>query len=109
MDESPSAEGGGTPTTPMTLARVRQVLTSHQPDRAWIEWGICRPPFSVARPRCVQCAQPWPCSPVLRADEICAGTQPADRTAPTAAAAANHGLARPVLRRLLATLPGRWE
>jgi len=39
----------------------------HQPDRAWIEWGFCWPPFSVARPRCLTCRQPWPCTEALAA------------------------------------------
>jgi hypothetical protein len=99
---------GDTPTA-ITLAHARQVLTTHQPDRAWIEWGICRPPLTIARPRCIRCTEPWPCSLVLRADEICAGAQPADPSASTAATGANHGATRTVLHRLLAALPGRWE
>ncbi|MBN1174824.1 MAG: hypothetical protein JXA67_21870 [Micromonosporaceae bacterium] len=39
----------------------------HQPDRAWIEWGFCWPPFSVARPRCLTCHEPWPCTEALAA------------------------------------------
>jgi hypothetical protein len=41
----------------------------HQADRAWIEWGWCRPPFSVARPRCQTCRMPWPCAKALSAHE----------------------------------------
>src|SRR5262249_8768643 len=39
----------------------------HQADRAWIEWGFCRPPFSVRRPRCLKCAEAWPCHDALAA------------------------------------------
>jgi hypothetical protein len=38
---------------------------AHQPDRAWVEWGVCWPPVSVRRPRCVTCADRWPCEPAL--------------------------------------------
>jgi hypothetical protein len=39
----------------------------HQADRAWVEWGICWPPFTVRRPRCVACGQRWPCVAALGA------------------------------------------
>ncbi len=45
------------------------VWSEHRPDRAWLEWGICWPPLSIRRPRCLSCAAPWPCVPVLTAHE----------------------------------------
>lgn len=39
----------------------------HQDDRAWVEWGICWPPFTVRRPRCLACDEGWPCAAALGA------------------------------------------
>src|SRR6266511_4175020 len=48
------------------------VWLRHQADRAWIEWGLCWPPLTVARPRCQECRTPWPCPEALSAHEhIC--------------------------------------
>jgi hypothetical protein len=46
-----------------------RVWDEHQADRAWLEWGVCWPPLSVRRPRCVSCGAAWPCTPALGADE----------------------------------------
>jgi hypothetical protein len=46
------------------------IWRAHQPDRAWIEWGLCWPPVSISPPRCVTCPQTrWPCQPALAAAE----------------------------------------
>lgn len=49
----------------LTLADAQSLWWTHKADRAWIEWGICWPPISVARPRCTSCGDPWPCTSVL--------------------------------------------
>lgn len=55
---------------PTDLASAHAIWRSHQADRAWIEWGLCWPPFTVARPRCTACRSPWPCPPALRAHAL---------------------------------------
>jgi hypothetical protein len=47
----------------------------HQPDRAWIEYGFRWPPLSVRRPRCLACAQAWPCPVALATHEHLIGRQ----------------------------------
>ncbi len=54
-------------------APARTIWRDHQADRAWIEWGFCWPPLSVARPRCTACRSPWPCPPALRAHDLLTG------------------------------------
>lgn len=51
----------------MTLAAAQGIWCRHRADRAWVEWGICWPPLSIARPRCACCQVAWPCGPVLDA------------------------------------------
>lgn len=46
-----------------TSVDANTIWRVHQADRAWIEWGICWPPFSVGRPRCRTCRTAWPCTP----------------------------------------------
>ena len=46
------------------------VWQAHQADRAWIEWGFCRPPITIRRPRCVACAAAWPCESALAAHHV---------------------------------------
>jgi hypothetical protein len=76
------AKGGGrrahsvaleTPLPQVACIEAARVWDEHQADRAWIEWGFCWPPFSVRRPRCVRCAEAWPCLDALAADEHLAG------------------------------------
>lgn len=53
---------------PATSSHALDAWHAHQPDRAWIEWGVCWPPISVRRPRCMTClGTPWPCQPALAA------------------------------------------
>ena len=61
---------------PTDLASAHATWRYHLADRAWIEWGICWPPFSVARPRCTVCRSPWPCQPALRAHALLTGPTP---------------------------------
>ena len=56
----------------LTCSEAAGIWLRHQADRAWIEWGLCWPPLSVARPRCQECRTPWPCPEALSAHEhIC--------------------------------------
>jgi hypothetical protein len=52
------------------------VWSAHQADRAWLDWGICWPPLSVRRPRCVSCGADWPCAPALAADAQMTSREP---------------------------------
>ena len=69
-----AAESSDTQTSDRLDLNVRaaSIWREHQADRAWIEWGWCWPPASVARPRCLACASPWPCPVALDAhDHLC--------------------------------------
>ena len=56
--------------------RARSVWQAHQADRAWIEWGLCLAPISIRRPRCVTCADAWPCPSALAAHTVLAAMGP---------------------------------
>jgi hypothetical protein len=55
-----------TPPSP-SCAESAYAWGRHRADRAWIEWGICWPPFTVRRPACVVCGTPWPCTNAIAA------------------------------------------
>jgi len=67
----PTGQPGDLPTDDAT---ARTAWRTHQADRAWVEWGICWPPLSIARPRCEVCRSPWPCLPALRAYDLLSAT-----------------------------------
>lgn len=54
----------------LSYTRAVQVWRDHQPDRAWLEFGLQWPPLTIGRPRCVTsgCGLPWPCPPARAAD-----------------------------------------
>ena len=53
---------------PATSSDALAAWRAHQPDRAWIEWGVCWPPVSIRRPRCLFCVgTSWPCPPASAA------------------------------------------
>lgn len=56
---------GSRPT--LACGEAERAWRSHQADRAWIEWGICWPPFSFRRPHCRACNAQWPCAEALAA------------------------------------------
>lgn len=60
---------------PPTYEAALMRWTRHQADRAWINWGFCWPPVSIARPRCRECRASWPCDPTLAALQVLKGTE----------------------------------
>ena len=65
----PGLRGGNAAAVAGTDALAVGVWRLHQADRAWIEWGWCWPPLSVARPRCRSCAAAWRCQLALAAHD----------------------------------------
>ncbi len=66
VSEAPSETGA---ISGLMCSEAAGIWLRHQADRAWIEWGLCWPPFSVARPQCQACRTPWPCVEALSAHE----------------------------------------
>ena len=64
---TPSRPPNGTAILPEPHRAASTTWRTHQADRAWIEWGLCLPPISIRRPRCLVCTATWPCDPALAA------------------------------------------